>query len=258
MDAKNSKNPKSSDNKKSKNSDSEKVESTTEVHQEKIDVTKGDWRDSNGPIKFSPSLKKWYCTICEIELPTAINSGIHVRDIHGIKLVSKKDDEKDKKESSTEEKTETQNDDVPEGDNGEGENGKVDRSSSQRMRKEIFGDSIKYDRGIRDTGDLALQINIEEESKLVSQLIKNPYVTFLFAKLKDERKIYPDWTLADFLREGALYLCKKLGCEITFEFNIELLKKDKQFSEIAIKINEAWEEYDAETKLEKAASPIKT
>ena len=208
----------------------------------KIDITTEGWNKTKGNdfIYYSNEETKWYCVQCDIIFDTPGDVGSHKKQVHQVVTVE---------ESETPEIEDS---------DGDGQNGGVDRTKSSKFRKELFGESIKYDRGIHDTGDLALQINIEEESKLVSQLIKNPYVTFLFAKLKDERKIYPDWSLADFLREGALYLCKKLGCEITFEFDIELLKQDKEFSQIALKINEAWEEYDAEMGLEKSVEKEKS
>ena len=210
----------------------ESIESTTKSSKEsklKVNIHDGDWKIAVGSsiMYYSAKENKWYCTECDETFISRSQSGAHKRNVHG---------------DNTTDDVEPENEDKP-------ENEKIDRTQSTKFREKIFGRSIESEKGIRDTGDLALQINIEEESRLVSQLIKNPYVTFTFAKLKDERKIYPDWTLADFLREGALYLCKKLGCQIEFNFDIDLLKQDPEFGEIAIKINRAWEEFDAEKAL---------
>lgn len=193
----------------------------------KFDVTKGDWKKSNGPVYYSPGKNIWYCIECDVELTGGRSVGVHVEELHGIKPKYSKEPEV-----------------IPE-DNG------ANREKSEKLARELFNKGPDV-QGIQDTGDLALQINIEEESRLVSQLIKNPYVTFTFAKLKDERKIYPDWTLADFLREGALLLCRKLGCNISFFYDVEMLKKDPTFAKLSVSISEAWENYDAQTEKEGA------
>jgi len=73
---------------------------------------------------------------------------------------------------------------------------------------------------------------------------------FIYTKMKEERILYPEWTFADFLREGALLFAHELGCYATFGQDLDRLKHNPTFAKIVIKIAEAWEEYDAEHELE--------
>jgi len=195
-----------------------------------IDITQGDWEPSNGPIYYSPSLKKWYCLNCRIVLNTAPDSGEHGKKYH--KLVSKSEQ---RRTGTLEPETE-----------------------APRIRKDLSVDELRrllkeepaLKQAMSDPADLALQINAEEEARYVSDLIKNPYILFYYAKMRDERIIYPEWTIADCLREGFLLFATKLGCYANFGQDMEALKQDPTFANIAIKIAEAWAKRDQEDALE--------
>jgi len=195
-----------------------------------IDITQGDWEPSNGPIYYSPGLHKWYCLNCRIMMNTAPDSGEHGKRVHG--LVSKSEQ---RRTGTSEPETE-----------------------SPRIRKDLSVDELrrllKEEPGLRqamsDPADLALQINAEEEARYVSDLIKNPYILFYYAKMRDERIIYPEWTIADCLREGFLLFATKLGCYANFGQDMEALKQDPTFANIAIKIAEAWAKRDQDDALE--------
>lgn len=200
-----------------------------------IDITQGDWEYSNGPIYYSPSLRKWYCLNCRITLDTAPDSGEHGKKVHG--LVSKSDQRK-------------------------AGGAEVPSLSSPDVRKNLSVDELRQllkeepglKKAISDPADLALQVNAEEEARYVGELIKNPYILFFYAKMRDERIIHPDWTIADCLREGFLLFATKLGCYASFGQDMEVLKQDPQFSNIAIKFAEAWVKHDQEIALEEATA----
>lgn len=191
-----------------------------------IDITKEDWEPSNVPIYYSPSKKQWYCLNCRILINTAAESGNHAKDVHKLASIS--------------------------GQKGPGAGertleGRKDLSPEElRM---IFEKQGSKD-AIVDPADLALQINAEEEAHHIHSLIKNPYINFYYAKARDQRMIYPDWTMADCLREGFLLFMNKLGIYVNFGQDMEALKQDPTFQGIAIKIAEAWKQHDIEMNLE--------
>ena len=212
-----------------------KPEQTTEEPEtelEKMQAIK-DWKDYNGAIKFSPSLKLHYCFDCHELLESGKKAGIHAAEVHGLQI-------KYSPESTSEPSDETST----EGISRKG-------LSAMELRKLLI-DGTGRAGALIDPADLALEINAEEEAKHIRELIKNPYVLYMFSKMKDERIIYPDWNIADALREGFLVLADKLGCYASFGQDVEKLKQDPHWSNVAIKIAEAWERQDAEEAEEKA------
>lgn len=215
-----------------------KTESESDATKMDIDITQGDWKESNGPIYYSSSKRLWYCLNCRIVIDTPHDQATHAKTVHGLTTISSKD----KKEKT--------------GDSEE------DDSSSRSVRKDLSVDEIKKlmrsdptaASALIDPADLALQINTEMEAKHVAALVKNPYVLYMFSKMKDERIIYPDWNIADALREGFLVLADKLGCYASFGQDMEKVSQDPHFKNVVIKIAEAWSRYDEEEALE-AAKP---
>ncbi len=191
-----------------------------------IDITKEDWEESNVPIYYSPSKKQWYCLNCRILINTAAESGNHAKEVHKLASIS------GQKGPGTGERT---------------LEGRKDLSPEEL--KMIFEKQGSKD-AIVDPADLALQINAEEEAHHIHSLIKNPYINFYYAKARDQRMIYPDWTMADCLREGFLLFMNKLGIYVNFGQDMEALKQDPTFQGIAIKIAEAWKQHDIEMNLE--------
>lgn len=191
-----------------------------------VDISQDDWKNSNGPIFRSELKGIWYCTKCKQIIPTAGDAGSHAKNIHHLKTV--RDKKADKKEPETERKFASPED------------------LTAYFRKQASTDATV------DSADLALQMNAEEEALHIRDLIKNTYINFYYAKARDERKIFPDWTMADCLREGFLLLMNKLGLYVTFGQDLRVLEQDKFFANQSIKIAEAWRDFEAEKELEKA------
>lgn len=217
---------KESTGKTEKNSTEPPVEEPkTEV--EKMEAIK-DWQDYKGHIKHSPTERKWYCFDCKEIFTNGNQAAKHAIDVHG--FPNKPDTPEDEN--------------IPEVVSKKG-------LTALEVRKLLTG-GMGTAAGLIDPADLALEINAEEEAKHIRELIKNPYVLYMFSKMKDERIIYPDWNIADALREGFLVLADKLGCYASFGQDMEKLKQDPHWSNVAIKIAEAWERQDAEEAAEKA------
>ncbi len=197
-----------------------------------IDITKEDWEESNVPIYYSPSKKQWYCLNCRILINTAAESGNHAKEVHKLASIS------GQKESGTGERTFA-------------EIAKSRKDLGPEELRRIFEKQGSKEAMV-DPADLALQINAEEEAHHIHSLIKNPYINFYYAKARDQRMIYPDWTMADCLREGFLLFMNKLGIYVNFGQDMEALKQDPTFQGISIKIAEAWKQHDIEMSLESA------
>ena len=191
-----------------------------------VDITEGNWKIYNQFIYYNPDENSWYCLQCREVLDSGKAAGIHGREVHGFetKYIGKKLNVPDKT--------------PPESD--------ISRDTSKRLEEELLGSTSEVPGITVDTADLALQINQKREAELVAQLVKNPEVTYIFIKMKEHKLIYPTWTMADFFREGALVFAAMLGCYSDFGQNKEILKQNKYFAKIAVKINRAWEEADAE------------
>lgn len=199
-----------------------------------IDITQGDWKQSNGPIYYSAEKHLWYCLNCRIVIDHPKEQGDHAKNIHGLTPVSKMKDEK------------------VEGTQEDSEGMSVRKNLSVEEIKQLMKNNPPGTSALIDPADLAMQINTEMEAKYVAALVKNPYVLYMFAKMKDERIIYPDWTLADFLREGALVLADQLGCYASFGQDMEKVSQNPQFKNVVIKIAESWARHDDEISLESA------
>lgn len=217
----------------------EKLETSTttptpevQTEEEVPDVMQPPWKVYNEFIYYNPDESKWYCLSCRINLESGKAAGLHATQVHGMKK---------KYRTITPTVVATSE-----------EEAKINRDASDELAKELFGPLGERATNIGDTADLALRINADQEAKYVSELVKNPYVNYLYAKMKDQRLLFPDWTLADFLREGALIFAASLGCYSEFGQNKEILKQNKYFSKIAINITRSWEEYDAEQEFEEA------
>jgi len=206
--------------------------SIPEPEEEVIDVTQGAWKVYNQFIYYNPDLNKWYCLQCREMLGSGKAAGLHAAEVHGFK----KKYAKEKVIDSPGHELETDS--------------TVDRSGSTNLEKELFGAGGPTIASVGDTADLALRINADQEAKYVSELVKNPYVNYLYAKMKDHELIFPDWTLADFLREGALIFAASLGCYSEFGQNKDVLRSNKYFAKIAINIRRSWEEFKAEQEFE--------
>ncbi len=192
-----------------------------------IDITQGDWKKSNGPVYYSSSKKLWYCIDCKLLIKSEPESGDHAKKKHNLLSIAEQ-----KRLASEEGRTIGSRKDL----------------GPEELRRIFEKQGSKQ--AIVDPADLALQINAEEEAHHIHSLIKNPYINFYYAKARDQRMIYPDWTLADCLREGFLLFMNKLGIYINFGQDMEALKQDATFQGIAIKIAEAWKQYDIEMSLE--------
>jgi len=199
---------------------------TTEEGQTIIDVTTGNWKIYNQFIYYNPDENIWYCLQCRKVLESGKAAGLHGKEEHGFetKYVGKKLNVPSKTPEESE----------------------ISRDVSQKLEDELLGSTGESSIISVDTADLALQINQKREAELVAQLVKNPEVTYIFVKMKENKLIYPSWTMADFFREGALVFAAMLGCYSDFGQNKEILKQNKHFAKIAVKISRAWEEYDAE------------
>jgi len=204
-----------------------------------IDVTQGDWEKSNDPIYYSPSLKKWYCPKCRQVINTAADSGQHAKEVHGLLSIT------EQRKTGT---VETEPTEPP----------RIRRDLSVEELRRLLKEEPALKAAMSDPADLALQINAEEEARYVSDLIKNPYILFYYAKMRDERIIYPEWTIADCLREGFLLFATKLGCYASFGQDMEALKQDPTFANIAIKIAEAWAKKDQEDAIEDSKETVIT
>lgn len=204
----------------------QETESTEKQPDTFVDVSEGNWKVYNQFIYYNPDENSWYCLQCRKVLDSGKAAGIHGREEHGFetKYTGKKLNVPDK---------------VP-------EESEISRDSSQRLEEELLGPTSETPAISIDTADLALQINQKREAELVAQLVKNPEVTYIFVKMKEYKLLYPSWTMADFFREGALVFAAMLGCYSDFGQNKEILKQNKYFAKIAVKISRAWEEHDAE------------
>ena len=212
----------------------------TPAEEEVPDVMQPPWKVYNEFIYYNPDESKWFCLSCRKNLESGKAAGLHATQVHGMKkkyrvtVPSVGQTETSETESS------------------------INREASDELAKELFGPLGERAVNVGDTADLALRINADQESKYVAELVKNPYVNYLYAKMKDQRLIFPEWTLADFLREGALIFAASLGCYSEFGQNKEILKQNKYFSKIAINITRSWEEYDAEQEFEEAVAKSET
>ena len=201
-------------------------ESTEEKSETVIDVTEGNWKVYNEFIYYNPDENIWYCLQCRQVLESGKAAGHHVKETHGFKT------KYIGKILNVQEATPDES--------------KINRVESKRLEAELLGNLREEYSMIVDTADLALSINQKREAELVAALVKNPYVSYLFAKMKEQKLIYPSWNMADFFREGALVFAAMLGCYSDFGVNKDILKQNKHFSKIAVGIKRAWEEHDAE------------
>jgi len=208
--------------------------------------------ENNPFIEYSNEKNQYRCTKCKREFNSKVNVARHSTSIHKLTLEgeqkissNKKDNKNSGSLSERIENDEDQNSDFQNNNHSSDKKG----NTPEELR-EYFETNQNSKPTIYDAASLEVEFDIKEEAKHAAELVRDPHLVFVFTKMREERMIYPSWSLADFLREGALLLARELGCYVKFGQDLEWLRQNPAFAKIAIMIAKAWQEYDAEEESE--------
>ena len=213
-----------------------------------------NWKqhENNPYIEYSNEKNQYRCTECKREFNSKVNAARHSTSIHKLTLEGEQKISSNKKDnknlSSLSERVE--NDEDQSSDFQHENNSSEKKGNTPEKLREYFETNQISEQTFYDVASLEVEFDVKEEAKYVAALVRDPQLMFVYTKMREEKMIYPDWTFADFLREGALLFAHELGCYVIFGQDLERLKQNPTFANFAIRIAEAWREYDAEQESE--------